>query len=289
MITVTSPEEFERGLFGDKSVAGPSRRVQPGALNGAFILYKEWGQTPLETMEAYRQMLLTKCQTEDSWRSIADVPMTYAGRLDPVAEGSLIVLTGEETKHKDQYLWLDKEYEIEVLLGLGTDSGDIFGVLERIESNQVDAQAIDNTKIQEVVLSFRGKHTFPYPAYSSKTVQGKPLFQWKNEGKICEIEIPTKDVEIYDIELHKVNEISIKEISKKIEDALEKVHGDFRFEKIKESWNFTDGKFSEKYKVLHIRCQCSSGTYMRVLANEIGKKLSVPALAYHIKRTKFIF
>ncbi len=290
MITVTSPEDFERGLFGEKSLSCKDSLHGEGGLYGAFILHKEWGQTPLETLEVYRQTLLEKCQTDDLARlreKLAEMPMTYAGRLDPAAEGVLLVLIGDETKNKDQYLGLNKEYEIEVLLGLKTDSGDIFGVLE----NEIkEGENFAEEKIKEIVQSFKGKHLFEYPVYSSKTVQGKPLFQWKNEGRIGEIEIPKKNIEIYNIELHDVYEISIKEVSKKVQEALEKVHGDFRFKEIAESWKiFQQKNLGCNFKVLKITCQCSSGTYMRVLAEKIGKKLGTPALAYSIKRTKFIF
>lgn len=296
MITVTSPEDFERGLFGEKSLSskdslhGEDDLGAEGVLHGAFILYKEWGQTPLETLEAYRQTLLEKCQTDDLAtlrKRLVEMPMTYAGRLDPVAEGALLVLVGDETKNKDQYLGLDKEYEIEVLLGLKTDSGDIFGVLE---NETKESENFAEEKIKEIVQSFKGKHLFEYPVYSSKTVQGKPLFQWKNEGRIGEIEIPKKNIEIYNIDLHDVYEISIKEVSKKVQEALEKVHGDFRFKEIAESWKiFQQKNLGCNFKVLKITCQCSSGTYMRVLAEKIGEKLDASALAYSIKRTKFIF
>jgi len=53
--------------------------------------------------------------------------MTYAGRLDPLAEGLLLVLTGEECKNKEKYLGLDKEYEVDVLFGFATDTYDILG------------------------------------------------------------------------------------------------------------------------------------------------------------------
>ena len=53
--------------------------------------------------------------------------MTYAGRLDPMASGLLIVLAGEETKNKEKYLNLDKEYLFEVLFGFKTVTYDFLG------------------------------------------------------------------------------------------------------------------------------------------------------------------
>ncbi|MEY2671815.1 MAG: tRNA pseudouridine synthase tRNA pseudouridine55 synthase, partial [Candidatus Parcubacteria bacterium] len=48
------------------------------------------------------------------WKNL---PMTYAGRLDPVAEGLLLVLVGDDCKEKDKYLDLNKEYELSILFG----------------------------------------------------------------------------------------------------------------------------------------------------------------------------
>ncbi len=64
-----------------------------------IITHKAAGETPLATLERTRIE-----------RGIApNFPMTYAGRLDPLAEGVLILLVGDECKKKDQYLGLDKE------------------------------------------------------------------------------------------------------------------------------------------------------------------------------------
>lgn len=79
---------------------------------GPIIIYKRIGETPLEAMEKARF-------NHPEWEKL---PMTYAGRLDPVAEGLLLVLAGEDCKEKDKYLDLTKEYELSVLFGFETDT-----------------------------------------------------------------------------------------------------------------------------------------------------------------------
>ena len=59
----------------------------------------------------------------------ADVPLTYAGRFDPLAEGLLIVLAGTRVHDKDQFSRLDKTYEFSLLLGIGTDTHDLLGMI----------------------------------------------------------------------------------------------------------------------------------------------------------------
>ncbi len=91
---------------------------EQGKILSPIVIWKKIGQTPLEALEMERER-----------RSISrDVPMTYAGRLDPLAEGALIILTGDACRSKEHYLSLDKTYTIEVLLGVSTDSGDVLGM-----------------------------------------------------------------------------------------------------------------------------------------------------------------
>ena len=76
---------------------------------GPIAIYKKIGQTPLMALENLRF-------ENPEW---VDLPMTYAGRLDPTAEGLLLVLVGEDCKEKDKYLGLSKEYELSILFGFG--------------------------------------------------------------------------------------------------------------------------------------------------------------------------
>jgi tRNA U55 pseudouridine synthase TruB len=45
-------------------------------------------------------------------------------------------------------------------------------------------------------------------------------------------------------------------------------------------------KKEEKYLIMKLSVHCSSGVYMRQLAEEIGQKFEIPSLAFTIKRTK---
>jgi len=142
-------------------------------------LYKKEGETPLEAIEEFRKKNL----------EYSDVKMTYAGRLDPMAEGVLLVLVGDECKNKENYLGLDKEYEFEILHGIQTDTYDILGLPAKSGTSDVPQIEIEtsNTSIDAIEKS-KGKFTQKYPPYSSMTVQGKQLFQWAREGRLDEIE-----------------------------------------------------------------------------------------------------
>jgi len=247
------------------------------------ILQKEVGQTPLECLEIWRS---TQADLEN-------VPLAYAGRLDPMASGSLLILIGEECKKQTEYHNLDKEYEFSVLFGVSSDSGDVLGIAKEEGPREISEEEIKK-EIQKLI----GKIELPYPIFSAKTVQGKPLHTWTMEGRLDEIEIPTKKSEIFQLELTNLRTESRKEI---IETSLAKIEtippvtdmrkalgNDFRRPDIRKSWHdfSQEGTESDLFSIAIINCVSSSGTYMRTLAEVIADKLKTKGLAFSIHRTK---
>ncbi len=234
-------------------------------------IYKNKGETPLNCIEKLRK----------GNESLKSLPMTYAGRLDPLAEGVLLVLVGDECLKKEEYLNLDKEYEVDILFGFATDTYDLMGKITDTLHQEFSGCPTS------VISKFIGPINQSYPPYSSKTVNGKPLWQWAREGRISEIEIPKHKVLIKDIEVLDESKITGKDLLEKIKKDIALVSGDFRQEEILKDWGKALQNFlEENFGVLSIRVSSSSGAYMRSLANDIGQELGVPALALNIKRTK---
>lgn len=271
-------------------------------------LEKVVGETPLACMEA--------------WRTNAgiatDIPLTYAGRLDPMASGKLLVLVGEECKKKDAYLALDKTYEFSVLLGIGSDTHDVLGRLHTNTSLPTDVLSSGalgaarprftppentsalETELQKIVTDFAGDIELPYPHFSSKSVQGKPLHMWTLEGRLDEIDIPTKKSTIYSLELNKIETKSRADVCgeartkidtiPEVTETSKTLGNDFRRSDVRADWDQVKSNDSlpTEYTIAYFTCSASSGTYMRTLAKLIGEKLipSTPSLAWHIHRTK---
>jgi len=236
-------------------------------------VYKKAGETPLECINTLKK----------EHENLRLLPMTYAGRLDPLAEGVLLLLIGEECKKKDEYLNLPKEYEVDILFGFATDTYDVLGKVT--QSIKLFEKPLDI--LSKILPEFIGKIRQPYPPYSSRTVKGKPLFEWAREDKIDEIEIPTHDVNVSNIEILEEREISGKDLHDKIKDDIKRIKGDFRQKEILSLWEINlRNKYEEKYFIFKLKISCGSGVYMRVIANDIGIKLDVPTLALNIKRIK---
>ncbi len=247
------------------------------------VLEKHIGETPLSTLTAWRSQRPEYEQT----------PLTYAGRLDPMASGKLLVLIGDECKKRDAYTGLDKEYEVEILLDIQTDTGDVLGMpaLASKESTPTSHELI--SALQQV----RGSHTVPYPAFSSKTVAGKPLFMYALENSLETISIPAHTETVHSIELLSLTTISGRDLSQRIAETLshaprtneesKELGADFRQDQIKAEWNELLKTVPDRmFIVATVRVVCTSGTYMRTLADRIGAALGTRGTALSIHRTK---
>lgn len=247
------------------------------------VLEKEVGETPLGAIERWKAANLF----------YKNMPASYAGRLDPMASGKLLVLLGDECKRQREYIGLDKEYAVEILLDVGSDTGDVLGLGEYAHKET----RLEEGEVQAALEDERGTHIRPYPIFSSKTVKGKPLFQYFYEGTISEIEIPTHEEKIYRIALSGVRDVSARDVKKRVQELLAKaprtdepskqLGADFRIEAVRKSWEKVFEEAGDRhFRVLELRVVCASGTYMRTLAPRLGAALDTKALALSIHRTK---
>jgi tRNA pseudouridine55 synthase len=178
----------------------------------------------------------------------------------------MIILVGEECKNKEKYLDYDKEYEIEIIFGFSTDSYDVLGLVN--ENKRSNLSEINLNK-------YIGKFEQKYPRYSSKVIAMKEVPD----------EMPIREVEIYSIEDLGKREIKGSDMIREIINKISLVKGDFRQNEITARWSSISEEIRDSYfTILKLRVRCSSGTYMRTLAHNIGNDIGIPALAYSIKR-----
>jgi tRNA pseudouridine55 synthase len=247
------------------------------------VLEKKLGQTPLQAIDAWR---LTHPEYKDT-------PATYAGRLDPMATGKLLVLLGEECKKQESYRGLDKEYEIEVLLDFSTDTGDVLG-MPTYGSTETHPSV---EQVRRVLRQETGTKTVPYPPFSSKTVNGKPLFLYALEGTLDTISIPSHKEKVYAISYAGQQKVRKEDLEKRITTIIAKaprtnqpskeLGADFRQSEIGSTWHDAFSAMEDRvFTVLTLRVTCATGTYMRTLAQRLGKGLGTHGLALSIARTR---
>ena len=172
----------------------------------------------------------------------------HTGTLDPFATGVLVILVGNATRLA-QFLDKDvKGYEAVVKFGFETDTGDLTG-LRRLECGlRIDEieEILGKTNWDEIFASFRGEISQVPPMYSAKKVDGKKLYELARKG----IEIDRKPVSVTIYELRLMEAI-----------LTPKSH-------------------------IGIRTSCSAGTYIRTLAEDIGRKIGVGAHLFALRRTQ---
>ena len=231
------------------------------------IIYKQKGETPLQCIER---------NFND------DVKRTYAGRLDPMAEGVLVVLEGRECKAeiKKKILDLDKTYEYEILIGVSTDSYDLLGLVNNVKNVQV-------VDIEKTLSELTGEISMKYPPYSSKTIDGTALFELSKMEKISNEDLPERKIKVFENRVLGKSIQTGEDISQYAIKMISFVKGDFRQDECIEKWKSFASEFKrEKFVLFRIRTVCSSGTYIRSICNMIGEMNKVPTLAYSIKRLK---
>ncbi len=246
-----------------------------------IVVDKKIGQTPLEALTLWKQ----------AHPKYANVPATYAGRLDPLASGKLLVLLGEECKRKDAYTGLDKEYEVSVLLDLATDTGDLLGMPRSCGQSAPPSKK----EVLRVLAQQLGTRSHAYPLFSSKTVNGVPLFMHALTG--TNVTAPTHPETIHRIVLRGIRSEDSETIQAYIEKALSVVPRDeqpskglgqdFRQDAIRSSWSeLFAATEPREYCIIRITVTCGTGTYMRTLAERIGEALGTCAVAASIHRTR---
>jgi len=238
-----------------------------------IIFNKKIGETPLEAIKRFKLVN----------REYAKSKISYAGRLDPMAEGKLLLLIDEENKNRRQYEKLDKEYLFEILFGITTDSGDILGLIINSE-NKIN---ISKKKAENALQSIKVRNYQYPPMFSSVPVKGKPLYYWARKKSINKIKIPKRKITIHSIELVDLYNISVKKLEEIVQKRIGLVKGNFRQSEILLNWkNYFASSSTLLFKIALIKVKCSSGTYVRSITKDLGKILKTACLTLSIKRTK---
>jgi tRNA pseudouridine55 synthase len=176
----------------------------------------------------------------------------HTGTLDPFATGVLVLLLGKATRLAQFLSGEDKEYDAVIRLGYATDTGDRTGT--RIDGPTVaGAGTFGEQNIEKALASLRGWIDQVPPMFSAKKRDGKKLYELARRGE-------TVDREPVRVCIHEFT--AIKTDGELIKDNL-------------------DGTFDFRAHV-----SCSSGTYVRTLAEDFGKRLSVGAHLAELRRTR---
>jgi tRNA pseudouridine55 synthase len=197
-----------------------------------------------------------------------------------MADGLLLLLVGEENRKRKNYEDLKKVYEAEVVFGIETDTYDALGLVGKVDVCKFP----EKEAVGEELVRMVGKKRQQYPPYSSKPVNGKPLYWWARQNRLSEIEMPEKEIEIYSAKILSYSTLTSEDLLKEVLRRIALVDGDFRQEEIALAWKKCLSGDAQFLKV-KIEVACSSGTYIRKFASDLGKAMDCGGFAYTITRT----
>lgn len=133
-------------------------------------------------------------------KKITGQKVGHTGTLDPLAQGVLPVLIGKGTLCSKYLVNHDKKYRVELKLGKRTATLDAEGeILEEKEIPQGLLEQANQEEIKKTLKKFEGEIEQTPPIYSAIKVKGKKLYEYARKGQ--EVEIPTRKITIYSIEL----------------------------------------------------------------------------------------
>ncbi|MBR3169564.1 tRNA pseudouridine(55) synthase TruB [Candidatus Saccharibacteria bacterium] len=188
------------------------------------------------------------------------IKVGHTGTLDPFATGLLILLSGKFTKKSGEFLKLDKVYEATIKLGFVSTTGDSEGEISQYSIEDLSEITTENEGASPVTTD----RSDPCPKLDTV----KSLLQ----NFIGEIEqTPPRFSAI------KINGQRAYKLARKGED----------FEMPTRKVTIYNIEILEyKYPLLKIRSHVSSGTYIRTLAEDIGKALGTGAYCESLRRLK---
>ncbi len=118
------------------------------------------------------------------------VKVGHAGTLDPFATGLLIVLFGSYTKRQDEFMKMDKSYDVTAVLGQTSTTGDPEGELDRVSVSQPT-----QGEVNDAIALFQGVVQQTPPAHSAIKVNGKRAYDLARQGK--EVALQPRNVRIH--------------------------------------------------------------------------------------------
>lgn len=175
----------------------------------------------------------------------------HTGSLDPLATGVLPICFGEATKFSQYLLDADKIYRSTFVFGVTTASGDSDGeVLERADSSQLTQSAVEAALAQ-----FRGEIEQVPSMFSAIKKDGQPLYKLARQG--IEVERAARTVTIHEL----------------------------RIEAFRPARAASQGEGSLDAEV-DVWIHCSKGTYVRSIAEDLGKVLGCGAHVSRLRRVQ---
>ncbi len=205
---------------------------------------------------------------------------THTGTLDPMAEGVVVLATGEDRYIKGSLSDWKKTYVFSILWGIQTDSGDQLGLITNVATPE-----LHRIHIESIIAEFPQQYLQEIPAFSARRYAGSSSFELSKQGAV--LTRKHRLVNISGLEILKTYEISLENVVQEQARAVSQVHGNFRQAEVQTDWKklvkVTEQK-NRKFFITECRVTTSPGTYIRQLVQDLAQKMDIPATTWSITR-----
>ncbi len=216
-------------------------------VNGVLLVDKPQGITSHDAVARARRALGTK-------------KVGHAGTLDPMATGLLVLGVGPATRLLTYVVGLDKEYTATIRLGQSTTTDDAEG--EILGENAVDGVTED--AVRAGIAALTGDILQRPSSVSAIKVDGRRAYDRVRAGE--DVELPERAVRVRAFEV--VAERRVPSSGPR------------------ESTGLPGPSHEIEVIDLDVRVECSSGTYIRALARDLGEALGVGGHLTALRRTR---
>lgn len=128
----------------------------------------------------------------------------HTGTLDPMVTGVLPICIGNATRVSEYIMHQGKSYICQMEFGKATDTYDSSGNV----TDESDRVIFSKEEILDVLATFVGEIDQKPPIYSAVKIDGKKLYSYARKDET--IEIPSRKVNIYSLDLLELDENKLK-------------------------------------------------------------------------------
>ncbi|HUX69193.1 MAG TPA: tRNA pseudouridine(55) synthase TruB [Cellulomonadaceae bacterium] len=178
----------------------------------------------------------------------------HAGTLDPMATGVLVIGIGRATRLLTYVVGADKEYVATIRLGASTTTDDAEGETVSV----ADTSSVTRSAIDAGVAALTGPIEQVPSSVSAIKVDGKRAYARVREGE--QVQLAARSVTIRRFDVHEVRPVP----------------------GFATDGTATDGTATD----VDVTVVCTSGTYVRALARDLGASLGVGGHLTALRRTR---
>ena len=232
--------------------SAPTARPRAPARSGLVVVDKPAGWTSHDVVARVRRLAGTR-------------RVGHAGTLDPMATGVLLVGVERATRLLGHLALTEKAYDATVRLGVTTVTDDADGQV----TGGTSAAAVSDVDIAAAVRALTGEIEQIPPAVSAVKVGGRRSYARVRTGET--VELAPRPVTVYAFEIR-----AIRRPDKPPAERSDGIHG---------PKGRPPGSRGDVID-LDVSVVCSSGTYIRALARDLGARLGVGGHLTALRRTR---